>query len=911
MNSLASIRLQDHLFVLCLVPVFLLLLLVGPVSTGSALAAGEGKRVLMMAPEYKHDWGLIRDRNSVAQVYDVILEPESFNEALEMIRRFGKQAEGRRIARLTFLGHGDTAGGIMDFGDVDINSGMMQSIQAKAMAEADSSIVDAFEDNAEVIFYQCYAGRDPDFVNAAASLFLAFSGGTVYASPEAVVSPTSTGNKLVRLLNAFGLAQAEDLQHNSPSDVPYTEFNSVSLTPFKYRDMQPVEVSIEGPQFAVASDVVTLKSVIPPTVTSQAELKPYLKYYWFKDENKRKKILGVKETLSPDTSKTGLFHQNFQLRLSNGMAAKVIGASQHALLVEEARTLGIELSTTEPEPGGTTSAKAMITKGVLPQDALWQWGGEGGVRPLATGGETVDVEVIQSGKLQLRLKRMGAFGQIHDLASTSVEIKVAAKAAEPALSISAPNEVLETDIFSASLAVPESVSSKAPDGKLAVVWNPSTVGPENTLNPQLQFIGAPAEAKITASMSTGNFVEKDVVIKPALFEGSGAGSWDATATDGRSVLLQRTPASIEQEIEFNGRALADASVSGKIEAWLGTLSRVYGEIDPPSAERVDQELRDALKDEEGELTPLVIGDFKGYIVTRKPVFSPGAWTGGGFRRCDVTAGGRGLAVKGWAMIEVRYSIFGAGWFDNRFKDFMVSQATAAQGEAVAIINSLRLSSGGGFTKTAYAGPELKVTLPSEKSAEGASHNASLPPSAIPAAPSVPKEDGNSATGESKPVNDGGSEKTAIPSGSGVDAAPEFSRPDQIVAKGLWGGFEPQRPEMTLNGRSFSRYFLQHPGNDGPTEIHYSLKGKEDRFVAWIGIDQSMNPNDPLGSGASVRVTATGDGRMLWESGVVGRSMGPIEVNLDLQGIQELTLTVDDAGDGTAYDWLVWADPHFQ
>jgi hypothetical protein len=40
-------------------------------------------------------------------------------------------------------------------------------------------------------------------------------------------------------------------------------------------------------------------------------------------------------------------------------------------------------------------------------------------------------------------------------------------------------------------------------------------------------------------------------------------------------------------------------------------------------------------------------------------------------------------------------------------------------------------------------------------------------------------------------------------------------------------------------------------------------------------------------------------------------MGPIEVNLDLQGIQELTLTVDDAGDGTAYDWLVWADPHFQ
>ena len=102
MNSLVSIRLHDHLFVLCLVCVFLLLSIGGPVSTGSALAAGEGKRVLMMAPEYKHDWGLIRDRNSVAQAYDVILEPESFNEALEMIRRFGKQAEGGRIARPPF-----------------------------------------------------------------------------------------------------------------------------------------------------------------------------------------------------------------------------------------------------------------------------------------------------------------------------------------------------------------------------------------------------------------------------------------------------------------------------------------------------------------------------------------------------------------------------------------------------------------------------------------------------------------------------------------------------------------------------------------------------------------------------------------------------------------------------------------
>lgn len=58
MRLLASIRLHDHLFRSLPGSRFLLLSLVGPVSTGSALAAGEGKRVLMMAPEYKHDWGL-------------------------------------------------------------------------------------------------------------------------------------------------------------------------------------------------------------------------------------------------------------------------------------------------------------------------------------------------------------------------------------------------------------------------------------------------------------------------------------------------------------------------------------------------------------------------------------------------------------------------------------------------------------------------------------------------------------------------------------------------------------------------------------------------------------------------------------------------------------------------------------
>lgn len=152
-----------------------------------------------------------------------------------------------------------------------------------------------------------------------------------------------------------------------------------------------------------------------------------------------------------------------------------------------------------------------------------------------------------------------------------------------------------------------------------------------------------------------------------------------------------------------------------------------------------------------------------------------------------------------------------------------------------------------------------------------------------------------------------------PSMAKLAAAPaaqpiDFARPEKVVKLGSWGTFEPVNPNMTMRGKKYARYFLHHPGSGGPTEVYYQLHGQATSLTAVIGIDQSMNPGDRIGDGATVRITVTGDGKVLWNSGVITLNTAPVPVNVNLTGIQQLVLKVDDAGDGLGHDWLVWADP---
>ncbi len=152
---------------------------------------------------------------------------------------------------------------------------------------------------------------------------------------------------------------------------------------------------------------------------------------------------------------------------------------------------------------------------------------------------------------------------------------------------------------------------------------------------------------------------------------------------------------------------------------------------------------------------------------------------------------------------------------------------------------------------------------------------------------------------------------AVASAPAPATKPLFTKPDRVDARGAYGLFEPVTTPMTLKGESFSSYQLQHPGSEGPTTAVFLLNGRVSRFTAKAAIDQSLHPEVPLGWGATARITVTGDGRVLYQSGVIDRNTALQNVEVGVQGVKELAITVDDSGDGSAFDWLVWGDPAFE
>jgi hypothetical protein len=64
---------------------------------------------------------------------------------------------------------------------------------------------------------------------------------------------------------------------------------------------------------------------------------------------------------------------------------------------------------------------------------------------------------------------------------------------------------------------------------------------------------------------------------------------------------------------------------------------------------------------------------------------------------------------------------------------------------------------------------------------------------------------------------------------------------------------------------------------------------------------------PTWSAASVVFQVWADGTKLYDSGRVTRNSAPLTVGADLNGRYDLSLVVQDAGDGKDYDHADWAD----
>jgi alpha-galactosidase len=125
--------------------------------------------------------------------------------------------------------------------------------------------------------------------------------------------------------------------------------------------------------------------------------------------------------------------------------------------------------------------------------------------------------------------------------------------------------------------------------------------------------------------------------------------------------------------------------------------------------------------------------------------------------------------------------------------------------------------------------------------------------------------------------------------------------DLQYAEQGWG--EPQANKsvdnhpLFIDGKRYEHGF----GTHAVSTLRIALAGKGERFTATVGVD------DEVGQRGSVVFKVVGDGKVLWESGVLRGGDPAKEVSVDLHGLNKLLLLVGDAGDDVNYDHADWAD----
>lgn len=107
----------------------------------------------------------------------------------------------------------------------------------------------------------------------------------------------------------------------------------------------------------------------------------------------------------------------------------------------------------------------------------------------------------------------------------------------------------------------------------------------------------------------------------------------------------------------------------------------------------------------------------------------------------------------------------------------------------------------------------------------------------------------------------------------------------------------QMQELRIGERSYAKGLGQHANG----ELVLDVDGRYKLFEAEIGVQ-------PLpGCKGTVRYELIADGQQIYRSGVVQAGKPAIPVSVPIQGVFELILRVDDAGDGINCDCANWAD----
>ncbi len=124
--------------------------------------------------------------------------------------------------------------------------------------------------------------------------------------------------------------------------------------------------------------------------------------------------------------------------------------------------------------------------------------------------------------------------------------------------------------------------------------------------------------------------------------------------------------------------------------------------------------------------------------------------------------------------------------------------------------------------------------------------------------------------------------------------------EPVEAKQDWGELQRNRSVQGNLLKIGSKVFMRGLGTHANSRIVYRIEGKYKRFTAYVGADREV-------SGNTIIFEVWGDGRKLWDSGLMSIYDEPRKVDLDISGVEILELRVSDGGDGITADHADWAD----
>lgn len=130
--------------------------------------------------------------------------------------------------------------------------------------------------------------------------------------------------------------------------------------------------------------------------------------------------------------------------------------------------------------------------------------------------------------------------------------------------------------------------------------------------------------------------------------------------------------------------------------------------------------------------------------------------------------------------------------------------------------------------------------------------------------------------------------------------------DLSVATQGWG--DPQRNhsveggKLTIGGQEFQHGF----GTHARSVLRLKLDGTTRAFSALVGLDDEVK-----GNGGAAQFLVKGDGKTLFDSGLMHAGDAPKPVDVPLDGVKDLVLEVDPDGDQIDFDHADWVNAKFE